>query len=62
MQRIWHNGAIPGFSSSVAFFPKAGLGIAVLMNSADKASVNDAISLRIAEEALDLTRIPRAEE
>jgi len=59
---IQHNGAIPGFSSSVTFFPNDGLGIAVLMNTADKVTVNQAITLRIAEDALGLERTPRAED
>ncbi len=59
---IQHAGAIPGFSSSVTFFPNDGLGVAVLMNSADKAMVNEALVLRIAEDVLGLERTPRAEE
>lgn len=59
---IQHTGAIPGFSSSVAFFPDDGFGIAILMNTADKEAVNQAIQLRIAEDILGLERKPRAEE
>ena len=59
---LQHAGAIPGFSASVAFFPNDGFGIAILMNTADKALVNQAISLRIAEDVLGLDRTPRAEE
>jgi len=59
---IQHEGAIPGFSSSVTFFPNDGLGVTVLMNSADKATVNQALVLRIAEDVLKLERTPRAED
>lgn len=62
MKMIQHNGGLPGVSSTVAFFPNDGLGIAILMNSADKAVVNEAIQLRIAEDVLGLERTPRAEK
>ncbi|KLO13808.1 beta-lactamase/transpeptidase-like protein [Schizopora paradoxa] len=61
-EMIQHTGAIPGFSSSIAFFPNDGLGIAILMNTADKETVNQAIQLRIAEDVLGLSRTPRAED
>ncbi|KLO13809.1 beta-lactamase/transpeptidase-like protein [Schizopora paradoxa] len=59
---LQHAGAIPGFSASVTFFPNDGFGVAILMNTADKATVNQAISLRIAEDVLGLERTPRAED
>ncbi|KLO13824.1 beta-lactamase/transpeptidase-like protein [Schizopora paradoxa] len=60
-EMIQHTGGIPGFSSSVCFFPNDGFGIAILMNSGDKEAVNEAIQLRIAEDVLGLERTRRAE-
>lgn len=57
-----HGGAIPGFSSFIAFFPNDNLGIAVLANAGDKGPVVQALLYRVAEIALNLRRIPQAEE
>ena len=57
-----HAGAIPGFSSFVAFFPHDNVGIAVLANTGDKGEPVQALLYRAAEIALNLPRIPRAEE
>lgn len=57
-----HGGAIPGFSSFIAFFPNDNLGIAVLANTGDKGPVVQALLHRAAEIALELRRIPQAEE
>lgn len=57
-----HGGAIPGFSSFIAFFPNDNLGIAVLANTGDKGPVVQALLYRVAEIALNLRGIPQAEE
>ncbi|TFY56936.1 hypothetical protein EVJ58_g7336 [Rhodofomes roseus] len=56
---LTHSGAIPGFSTRVAFLPEDGLGIVVLANADEKASANDAIILRIVEDVLGLKRVDR---
>jgi len=59
---IQHNGAIPGFSSSVTFFPNDEFGIAILTNTADKDTFNQAITMRIAEDVLGLERSPQTKD
>lgn len=62
IQMLYHGGAIPGFSSFIAFFPNDNLGIAVLANTGDKGPVVQALVCRAAEIALSLRRVPQAEE
>ncbi|PCH42876.1 beta-lactamase/transpeptidase-like protein [Wolfiporia cocos MD-104 SS10] len=58
-ETISHTGAIPGFSTRVAFLPSDGLGLVVLANADEKAAANEAIMYRIAEDVLGLRRIDR---
>ncbi|KZT69404.1 beta-lactamase/transpeptidase-like protein [Daedalea quercina L-15889] len=57
---ITHSGALPGFSTSVAFLPHDGLGIVVLANADAKDAANEAIVLRIVEDVLGLKRVDRS--
>ncbi|KAH9919588.1 beta-lactamase/transpeptidase-like protein [Fomitopsis serialis] len=41
---LTHSGAIPGFSTRVAFLPEDGLGVVVLANADEKAKANEASS------------------
>jgi hypothetical protein len=52
-QGIQHNGAIPGVSSSIAFFPDLKLGVALLSNSDGKYLVNKEILWKIVDTALE---------
>ncbi|KZT69403.1 beta-lactamase/transpeptidase-like protein [Daedalea quercina L-15889] len=56
---LTHSGAIPGFSTYVAFLPRDGLGIVVLANADEKAAANLAIMYRIVEDVLGLKRVDR---
>ena len=58
-QILTHSGAIPGFSTRVAFLPDDGLGIVVLANADEKAAANEAILYRIVEDVLGLKRVDR---
>ncbi|GBE87232.1 beta-lactamase/transpeptidase-like protein [Sparassis crispa] len=54
-----HTGAIPGFSTQVAFLPADDLGIVILANADDKAVANAAIMYRIIEDVLGSSRVDR---
>jgi len=56
---LTHSGAIPGFSTRVAFLPEDGLGIVVLANADEKAKANEAIIYRVVEDVLGLKRVDR---
>ena len=60
LQVLTHSGAIPGFSTRVAFLPDDGLGIVVLANADEKAAANEAILFRIVEDVLGLKRVDRS--
>ncbi|PIL33660.1 hypothetical protein GSI_04283 [Ganoderma sinense ZZ0214-1] len=49
---VWHFGAIPGFSTLVAFLPNDSLGVVLLANMDEKQDTNMEILLRIIDEAL----------
>lgn len=51
-----HNGAIPGFSSYIAFLPNDGIGFASLINMADRPDVNEGIFRGLIERMLDLPK------
>ncbi|KAI0363941.1 beta-lactamase/transpeptidase-like protein [Pilatotrama ljubarskyi] len=51
---VSHNGAIPGFSTLVAFSPSSNLGVVVLANADEKAGHTLEIMKRAFDEALDL--------
>lgn len=57
---LTHSGAIPGFSTRVAFLPNDGLGIVVLANADEKAAANEAIVYRVVEDVLGLKRVDRS--
>ncbi|KAI0945939.1 hypothetical protein AcV7_010047 [Taiwanofungus camphoratus] len=56
---ITHSGAIPGFSTKVAFLPTDKLGIVLLANADEKAAANEVIMYRIIEDVLRLRRVDR---
>lgn len=58
-QLITHSGAIPGFSTKVAFLPTDKLGIVLLANADEKAAANEVIMYRIIEDVLRLRRVDR---
>ena len=51
---VWHFGAIPGFSTLVAFLPEDNLGVVLLANTDEKQDDNMAILFRVIDEALAL--------
>ncbi|KAM5537978.1 hypothetical protein V8D89_008454 [Ganoderma adspersum] len=51
---VWHFGAIPGFSTLVAFLPKDNLGVVLLANMDEKQDDNMSILFRVIDEALGL--------
>ncbi|KAI1786346.1 beta-lactamase/transpeptidase-like protein [Ganoderma leucocontextum] len=51
---VWHFGAIPGFSTLVAFLPEDNLGAVLLANMDEKQDDNMRILFRVIDEALDL--------
>nr|VWP00380.1 Enterotoxin-like protein [Ganoderma boninense] len=51
---VWHFGAIPGFSTLVAFLPKDNLGAVLLANMDEKQDTNMGILFRVIDEALGL--------
>ena len=55
---VIHNGAIPGFSSYVAFLPDDKIGIASLINMADRPQPNEAVARTLVETILDLPKGP----
>ena len=57
MEILQHAGAIPGFSTQVAFLPHDGVGVVVLLNASDKQNQTEAILYHIIETLLDLPHI-----
>jgi len=53
---LTHDGGIPGFSSNVRFLSNERLGIAILLNSGDTATVAEILASRIIEDVLGLDR------
>ncbi len=51
---VWHFGAIPGFSTLVAFLPQDNLGAVLLANTDEKQDDNMGILFRVIDEALGL--------
>ena len=49
---VWHFGAIPGFSTLVAFLPEDNLGVVLLANMDEKQDDNMSILFRVIDEAL----------
>lgn len=53
-QVVMHGGAIPGFSSRVAFLPHDELGVVVLINGAEKDIEAANVLMRIVHDALGI--------
>ena len=58
---MWHFGAVPGFSTLVAFLPADNLGAALLANTDEKQDENLNILFRLIDEAFDLPPLRAAE-
>ncbi|KAI0669553.1 beta-lactamase/transpeptidase-like protein [Trametes maxima] len=53
---VWHFGAMPGFSTLVAFLPKDNIGVVIMANMDEKLNDTLAILFRVIDEALGLVR------
>ncbi|KAI0645099.1 beta-lactamase/transpeptidase-like protein [Trametes meyenii] len=51
---VWHFGAMPGFSTLVAFLPKDNLGVVIMANMDEKLNETLSILFRVIDEALGL--------